>query len=121
MSNVPDINDSEFWIVDSTLRERYGRQIDIQLADSEIRLSLSDRETTSCPALYWQANNCNFVIFKTGDNRYRCQFFYKPYKQMGTGIPEYDNLTECVVSLLQVQTDHMAEQQEDKPSRSATS
>ncbi len=115
MSQVPDITDNERWIIDTTLRERYDRKIDIQLADSEIRLSPSDRDTASCPTLYWQVNGCSFVIFKTGDNRYRCQFFYKPYKQMGTGINEYDNLTECVVSLLQVQADHAARETGDMP------
>ena len=35
----------------------------------------------------WQADGgCHFVIFKTGERAYRCQFFYKPDKQMGTGV-----------------------------------
>lgn len=115
MSDVPDITDTERWTIDTTLAERYGRKIDIQLADSEIRLSPSDRNTTPCPTLYWQADGCNFVVFKTGDNLFRCQFFYKPYKQLGTGIREYDNLTECVVSLLQVQADHAAREKGEIP------
>lgn len=110
MTDVPDINDNELWIIETTLKERYGRQIEVQLADSDIRLSPSDRDTTVCPTVYWQIDDCNFVVFKTGENLYRCQFFYKPYKQMGTGIAEYDNLTECIVSLLQVQADYTAEQ-----------
>ncbi len=115
MSDVPDITETERWIIDTTLRERYGQGIDVQLADSEIRLNPSDRGTISCPTLYWQAEGCSFVIFKTGDNNYRCQFFYKPYKQLGTGISEYDNLAECVVSLLQVQADHAAREKGDMP------
>ncbi len=108
MSEVPDITETERWTPDTRRRGRYRRKIDVQLADSEIRLNPSDRETTSWPTLYWQVDGCSFVIFKTGDNNYRCQFFYKPHKQLGTGISDYDNLTECVVSMLQVQADHAA-------------
>jgi len=54
----------------------------------------------------WQADGgCHFVIFKTGERAYRCQFFYKPDKQMGTGVSEYDDLAECAVALLQAQAD----------------
>jgi len=113
MPQVADITDSEQWIVRSTLRERYGREIEVQLADSEIRLRPSDRELTQVPVFYWEADGCNFVIFKTGDRRYRCLFYYRLYQQNGTGIPEYDDLTECVVSLLQVQADHAAKERGD--------
>ena len=115
MSDVPDITETDPWIINTTLQERYGRKVDVQLADSEIRLNPSDRETTSCPTLYWQMNGCSFVIFKTGDNNYRCQFFYKPHNQLGTGIREYDNFTECAVSLLQVQADQAARKTGDMP------
>ncbi len=85
MIDVPDITETELWITDNGLQERYGHKIDVRLADSEIRLNPSDRDATSCPTLYRQVDGCSFVIFKTGDNNYRCQFFYKPYKQRGTG------------------------------------
>ena len=113
MSAIPDITQSEEWIIDTTLKERYGREVERQYGDAEIRLSPSDRELTSCPVVYWQEDGCNFVIFKTGERLYRCQFFYKPYRQFSTGIREYDDLTECVVSLLQVQADQTAEERGD--------
>ena len=117
MAQIPDITDSEKWIIQTTLRERYGHETEIQLADADIRLHLSDRELTTCPGIFWQRDDgCSFVIFKTGERNYRCQFFYKPYKQMGTGVHEYDDLTECVVSVLQAQADHVAEQRGDLPS-----
>jgi hypothetical protein len=110
MHEVPDITDNEMWIVKTTLKERYKRDIELQIADGEIRLSPSDRELTSCPVFYWEKSDCHFVVFKTGSRKYRCQFYYRLYQQMGTGIPEYDDLTECVVSLLQVQADHQAKE-----------
>ena len=110
MPEIADITDTELWTVKTTLKERYGRDVDLQIADSEIRLQPSDREVSACPVFYWTADQCHFVIFKTGDRRYRSQFFYKPYQQYGTGRREYDDLTECVVSLLQAQADHSAQE-----------
>lgn len=116
MGPVPDIDATEQWIVRTTLRERYGRAPEVQIADAEVRLHPADRELTACPALVWQADDgCTFVIVKSGDRRYRCQFFYQPYRQLGTGTAEYDDLAECAVALLQVQADYAAEQRGDLP------
>ncbi len=113
MLKIADITENELWIVRSTLRERYGEEIELQPADSEIRLRPSDRDLTAVPVLYWERGDCHFVIFKTGDRRYRCQFYYRLYQQIGTGVHEYDDLSECVVSLLQVQADHEARERGD--------
>lgn len=113
MQAVSDISDSETWIIRTTLRERYNEEIELQIADSEIRLQPSDRDVTSCPVWYWQRDNCHFVIFKTGTRKYRCQFFYRHYQQFGTGVREYKDITECVVSLLQAQADHDAAERGD--------
>jgi hypothetical protein len=115
MSEISDITEGELWVVTTTLGERYGRGVDVQLADAEIRLDVSDRELTSCPVCYWSADDCSFVVFKTGDRRYRAQFFYRGFQQYGTGVREYDDLTECVVSLLQVQADHAAQERGQLP------
>ena len=113
MSQIPDITETEEWIVKTTLKERYGQDVELQYADAEIRLNPADRELTTCPVFVWEAEDCHFVIFKTGERRYRCQFFYRGYQQYGTGVHEYDDLTECTVSLLQAQADHMAAQRGD--------
>ncbi|WP_089727110.1 hypothetical protein [Candidatus Thiosymbion oneisti] len=118
MAEIPDISDTERWILETTLKERYGRDLELQLADAEIRLHPSDRELTSCPVVFWHdSQGCNFVIFKTGDRNYCCQFFYRGYQQYGTGVNEYDDLSECVVSLLQAQADHAAQERGDIESR----
>ena len=113
MHEIPDIKDSETWIIRTTLRERYNEEVELQIADADIRVHPSDMETSSCPVWYWQHNGCSFVIFKTGDQNYRCQFFYRPYQQYGTGVHEYTDISECVVSLLQVQADHAAKEKGD--------
>jgi len=118
MAEIPDISDTERWILETTLKERYGRDLELRLADAEIRLSPSDRELTNCPVVLWQdEQGCNFVVFKTGDRSYRCQFFYRGYQQYGTGVKEYDDLSECVVSLLQAQADHAAAERGDIESK----
>lgn len=110
MNTIPDINETEHWTVATTLKERYGRDVELALADAEIRLNPADRELSACPVFVWEADDCHFVIFKTGERLYRCQFFYRGYQQFGTGVHEFDNLAECAVALLQAQADHAARQ-----------
>jgi hypothetical protein len=117
MAAIPDITETEKWIMQTALKERYGRDMEIRLADADIRLHPTDRELKSCPVIYWQAGDgCSFVIFKTGECSYRCQFYYEPYKQMGTGVHKFDDLAECAVALLQAQADFTAERRGDLPS-----
>ncbi len=113
MQEVPDISESETWVIRTTLIERYSEDMGLQFADSEIRLRPSDRELTACPVWYWEHRGCHFVIFKTGTRKYRSQFFYRAYQQYGTGVKEYNDIAECVVSLLQAQADHEATERGD--------
>ena len=106
MSRIPDINDNELWIAETTLQERYGEKKDIQIVDTEVRVYSSDRELTECPALYWEDQGCTFIVVKAGEKRYRAQFFYRNFEQFGTGTDEYDDLAQCLVSVLQTQADH---------------
>lgn len=113
MSKIPDFNDTERHVVETTVKERFGKPVEVLVADAEIRLFSDDRELTEVPVLYWQERDCQFVIFKVGDNRYRNQFFYSVKHQFGTGREEYDDIGDCVLTLLRVQADHesMREQQ----------
>lgn len=108
MQRIPDFQDSEIWIVKTTLTERYNQDIEIQMVDTDLRLRTTDRELTSCPAIYWEFGDCHFIICKTGDRKFRCQFFYRLHQQFSTGIEEFDDITECIVTLLQTQADHEA-------------
>ncbi|MGA7801838.1 MAG: hypothetical protein WCC36_13615 [Gammaproteobacteria bacterium] len=103
---IPDFTDNELWSIETTLRERYGAIKEIQLAESELRLDPQAAELTSCPTVYWTHENCHFVICKTDERRYRAQFFYRIHQTFGTGVDEFDDLTECAVTVLQMQADH---------------
>jgi len=100
------------------LEQRYGKPVDLQLADSELQLDLLSEELTVCPTLYWSERGAQFVVYKVDENRFRCQFFYSPAEQFGTGHDSYDDIEKCVVTLLQVQADH--ERQSGKLSATAT-
>jgi hypothetical protein len=105
-SQIPDFTETELWVVRSAVNERFGKEIALELADVELRLSPEDRVLTSCPAVYWSERGAHFVISKVGEKAYRCQFYYRGFEQYGTGRQEYDDLGHCVVTLLQVQSDH---------------
>jgi hypothetical protein len=109
MSAIPEIDDAERWVVESALRERYGKRVETQLADVELRLTPGDEQLTACPTLYWEQRGAAFVITKVADGRYRTMFFYPAEvqgEQYGTGRPEYDDLLECVSTVLRLQADH---------------
>jgi hypothetical protein len=108
MSPIADFTESELWIIHTTLAERYHEAVETRLADGELRLNPYSSELTPCPVAYWEKDGCHFVVFKTGDHSYRCQFYYRVHQMFGTGIEEYDDLSECMVTLLQVQADHAA-------------
>lgn len=109
-NTIPDFTEAELWIIRKTLDERYRKSIEITQADAEMRLDLHSSELTECPAVFWQEGAVNFVVVKTGERRYRTQFFYRVHQQFGTGIDEFDDLSECMVTVLQVQADHEAKE-----------
>jgi len=112
MNSPSDYSDDELNVVKQTLKERYGKEIDVLLADTELRLDPVAQTLTTCPALYWQQQQCHFVISKIKQQHYHAQFYYKGSEQFGTGIQQYDDLFNCVVTLLQVQADHELAQQD---------
>jgi hypothetical protein len=103
---IPDFTDAEQELVSGLLIKRYARLVPLQLADSELQLDASTRKLTLCPTIYWSERGAQFVVFKVAEGHYRSQFFYSEAEQFGTGREEYDDLESCIVTLLQVQSDH---------------
>ena len=104
--SIPDFNQSELDTIQNILKKRYQRDIDLELADSEVRLDPSIPVLTLCPTIFWKIEKTNFVVLKTAAERYRCLFFYGDDEHYGTSIHEYDNIAVCMTTLLQVQADH---------------
>jgi hypothetical protein len=101
-----DFTDPELKLVNQSLLERYGRVVPLQVADAEVQLDPEGEALTECPTLYWEERGAHFVVIKIGESRYSGQFFYSEATQFGTGQPSFDNLGDCVITLLQVQSDH---------------
>lgn len=115
MPTIKDFSDAEQWAVNTTLKERWPKtELDIQLADVEIKMFPHDRELTVCPALFWQVGETSFVIIKVGDRAYRSQFYYKGFQQYGTGKSEFDDIADCVTTLLQVHADKESDLRREK-------
>lgn len=109
---IPDIDDTERWVVESALKERYGKRVETELADVELVLSAQDEKLIACPSLYWEERGAAFVITKVAEGHYRTMFYYPQDdhpEQFGTGRPEYDDLFECVTTVLRLQADHEKE------------
>jgi hypothetical protein len=114
MSLIPDITEAEQWTLSITLKERWpDMDIELQLADVEIRMYQDDRELTECPAIFWQVDEASFVIIKVAERIYRSQFYYRGYQQYGTGAKDFDDIAECVVTMLQVHTDRETVRREE--------
>jgi len=113
MDQIADYNDSELWIIRTAVRERYSKEVELMMADSELRLDGGSAQLTPCPTTVWEDNGATLAIFKTGEDCYRPQFYYKGHEQYGTGKKEFNDLGECVITLLQVQADHVTKNKTD--------
>lgn len=103
MGEIPAFSASDLKLVQATLKERFGHEVEIKEAETEVRVSPGDRELTTCPALFWIVDGCAFVVSRTGLAAYRTMFYYSVKERFGTGTEEYDNLGDCVITLLKVQ------------------
>jgi hypothetical protein len=105
-----EFTEHERKLVQLTLLERYGRAIPLQTVEVELQLDPQAPVPTEHAAFYWQQDGAEFIVSKTGPQEFRAQFFYSPEEMFGTGRDAYDNLGDCIVTLLQVQAEHAARQ-----------
>ena len=103
---VSDFTAVERELVAKLLQHRYGKPVEPEMADSELKLDAASGELTLCPTLYWSQRGAHFVVCKVAPERYRCQFFYSDADHYGTGLDDYTDLKTCVLTLLRVQADH---------------
>lgn len=106
MGVIAEFTEEEVQLIKDTLKERYKSEKEIQLADTELRLDPDSSTLTPCPTVYWVDEDCHFIICKLGKQRFFCQFFYGKKEQYGTGREEYNDILECITTLLRVQADH---------------
>jgi hypothetical protein len=106
---IPDFDPIELSTVQERLIRRYGKEVEVQQAEVEVRIDPADVDLSWCPALFWSERGASFVVLKLGERRYRPLFYYQPDQQFGTGHDSYPDLGDCITTVLRVQTDHMAE------------
>lgn len=105
---MPAMTDTERWVVTHAVKERFGKDVPIEDVETEIRLHLDHRELTLCHSFYWNERGCHFVLSKTGESRYRSMFFYRIRDRFATGREEYDDIGDCVTTLMKMQADEEA-------------
>ena len=101
-ANANDFSKHELAVIDDVLQKRYGHPVEMHRADIEF----GDAKAAEVPAVYWEHNGCHFIIARSEDNKFFSQFFYDDDDQYGTEKPFYEDIYECVMTLLQVQADH---------------
>ena len=106
MDSIPNFTPADIETVRQLVHQRYTGGIEIQLTNSELMLNPKGEQQVDYPTLFWHVHGANFAVIRSGLNRFRCQFFYTPHDQHGTGRKEYDSLEQCVTTLLQVQANH---------------
>jgi hypothetical protein len=95
-----DFDEEELELLATLLERRYGRATAFECAEAELG---SDSPQT-CAAVLWEGRGAQFVVCKTGESRYRAQFFLGDAAAFA-GRPEYGDLAECVNTLLRLQSD----------------
>lgn len=95
-----DFDEEELELLATLLERRYGRATAFECAEAD----LGGTPAQPCPAVFWEARDAQFVVCKTGESRYRAQFFLGDAAAFA-GRPEYADLAECVNTLLRLQSD----------------
>lgn len=101
-----DFSPTELKTIEKATSERW-KDVELHLADIEITRSASDENTTLCPAVVWETTDCTFVIIKVDEFVYKSVFYYLGTKQIDTGVSEYNDLKDCVLTLMKVQANFM--------------
>jgi len=107
----PDFTKDEIRVIKDTLKERYGRDIEVELADAEMRLNPALTEMTLCPIVYWEIDDCHFVVAKVDKYHFMNHFYYRLYQTYATEKRRFDDVLDCVVSLLRAQADYELKEQ----------
>jgi hypothetical protein len=107
MSSIPGFSDSELHHVRGMLTQQVKKDVEIQLSNCGLTLAKNPGQPILCPTVHWNANGANFIVYKTGDSCYKTQFFYTPHEQYGPHAEEYNNLCECVATVMQAQSEHV--------------
>ena len=100
----PDFTDREWQLVHELLGQRYGARVELDPIEVDVA-STPDAEAACCPGLHWSARGAHFVVVRTAEAAWRGQFFYDDETLLGPGERVFDDLGDCVTTLLRLQAD----------------
>jgi len=99
-----DFTDREWQLVHELLRQRYGARVGLDPIEVDVA-SAADAESACCPGLHWCERGAHFVVVRIAGAAWRGQFFYDDETLLGPGERVFDDLGDCVTTLLRLQAD----------------
>ncbi len=104
---VEDFNEHEINIAKKLIDNRWKNgNVNIHLADIEYTKE-NEESPKPYPALVWEYKVTTFVILKIANLTYKSFFYYKNNKRFDTGVLEYNDLHECVMTIMKAQADFL--------------
>jgi hypothetical protein len=100
----------QWQLVRALLQQRYATPVALEPIEADIGAEAEGMAPSSYPGLYWSGRDAHFVVIKTAPDRYRGQFFYASDEMFGPGQRDFDELDDCVLTLLRLQADHERQQ-----------
>ena len=108
---IIDYTEEEFEAVRTAVCIRYREEVEIHLADCEIQPDRNEERRVECPALFWHARGCNFILVKMSKDHFRGHYFYRPDEHHDNENLEYADPVNCATALMKAQSDHEREKQ----------
>jgi hypothetical protein len=106
MTKISDFDEIETQQVQTHIDQRWPDEvITIELADVELELNEISTESTSYPTVVWQAEDCSFLVIKSGKKEFRGLFFYEDSEHFSTDQDYFTDINHCVMMLLQTQAE----------------
>jgi hypothetical protein len=111
--SVSGYTEEQYSSAQAIVDKRYGEHIELLLADSDGPIDVDSGEASSCPALFWTARECNFIVLRTDEEVFLARYFYNPNEQFSTLQEHFNTIEDCVLGVLQAQSDHERELSEE--------
>lgn len=115
MSNkIPDFTESELRVSATARIERYGEEVELQLADTEMQNmqnkqnNKDSNEKVDCPVIL-RHQGASFIASKMGEKRFPARYFYTPRKQFSAAEDGCAEVGDCLLAVPMVQADHQAQ------------
>ncbi len=94
-----DFTQSEVDIIQKHVDDRWREK------DHGVHLGDIEVDGKEQPAAVWEHKHYTFIVIKIGAFKYRALFYFLRDKRFDAGVDEYNDLDECVDSIMKAQAD----------------